>query len=163
MEFVVFFLISWFTIFLFRATNKHIPLLEGTIIYLIILIVSINFSWIVMEELKFITITKEQSPYTSFILNRSIIIPLLMLIQLNFVCMFKKRKYKATVLLITVFLLNSLSWLSISLNIIEYKKWNVWYESSYYLFLCLVSLLLFQILNKSFRDVLKTNDSLGKL
>lgn len=83
MGFVTFFFLTWLFVLIFAFIRKKLTIVENTLVFLIILIVSINFSWIIIDEMKLITLTKNGFDYTGYLLNRSIIIPILLLIQLN--------------------------------------------------------------------------------
>lgn len=155
MELVVFFFISWLVIALFGVMKKNVNLIESTFIFLIILILSINFSWIITDELKYITITQKGLPYSAFLLNRSIIIPFLILIQLNFIIITNKLSQKSIILIASVLLLDGISFLSTRLNVTEFKNWSLWYESIYFLILGLFSILSYKLFNKVSRRVVK--------
>ncbi|HYK73133.1 MAG TPA: hypothetical protein VEV44_08430, partial [Pseudoneobacillus sp.] len=83
MGFVVYFFVAWLVISIFTIIKKRLSIVENTLVFLIILILSINFSWIVNEELKLVTISKKGLDYTAFLLNRSIIIPIMIVIHVN--------------------------------------------------------------------------------
>ncbi|WP_456276353.1 hypothetical protein [Bacillus sp. AK128] len=163
MEFVAFFFISWLVISLFGVMKKETNLIENTFIFLLILVININFSWIINDEWGLISNTKKAFPYIAFLLNRSIIIPLLILIQLNVLLMAKKLVKRIIILISTVILLDGLSLLSIRLNVIEFKEWNLWYESAYFFSLCLLSILCFKFFTKVSKREVKTHDAMGKL
>lgn len=63
MGFVVFFFLTWLFVSIFAAMPKKLTFVENTLVYLVILIVSINFSWIVIEELKLMSLTKNGFNY----------------------------------------------------------------------------------------------------
>lgn len=83
MGFVVFFFVAWLVVSIFSLIKKKLSIIENTFVFLIILILSINFSWIVIEEWKLISLSKKGFEYTGYLLNRSVILPMLILIQIN--------------------------------------------------------------------------------
>lgn len=155
MEFVIFFFISWLVISLYGVSTKILNIIESTFIFLFILIVSINFSWIVIDELNLITVTEKGLPYSAFLLNRSIIIPFIILIHLNFLVKSKKTFQKIILLFTSVIILVSFNVLSINLNVIEYNGWSLWYDSVYFLCLGLLSILAYQLFNKISKGVVR--------
>ncbi|WP_246943085.1 hypothetical protein [Bacillus pinisoli] len=163
MQFVVFFFISWLVIALYSVVNKKLNVIESTFIFLVVLIVSINFSWIVINELHLITVSKQKLAYTGFLLNRSIIIPLLVLLAIDLTIKMNKPSHKVLVFISLVSVLNGLSLLSTSLGVTDFKNWNLLYESIYFVCLGLIALASIRILNKISKDVVKKNDAMGNL
>ncbi|MGP4108660.1 hypothetical protein [Virgibacillus sp. L01] len=146
MEIVIFFFITWLAVFMYCLMQKELTLVESTFVFLIVLVVSINFSWIIMEELKLIKLTEKGLPYTAFLLNRSIIIPILILMQLNFLVKSESHLMKTAILFSSVLALVGVSFLSSSLNITEFTKWNLGYEAIYYLCLNLIGMIALKIM-----------------
>ena len=163
MEFVAFFLISWLVISLFVVIRKRLNTIENTFVFLIILIVNINFSWIIIDEWDLISNTQKALPYIAYLLNRSIIIPLLIFIHLNVLLMAKKLVKRLIILISTVIILDGLSLLSIIFNVTEFIRWNFWYESTYYFSLSLLSILSYKLFAKVSRREVKSIDAMGKL
>ncbi|MFC0211437.1 hypothetical protein ACFFK0_03060 [Paenibacillus chartarius] len=83
MGFVVIFVAAWLAVFIFYAMNKSLTIAENAFVYLTVMIIEINFTWIVAEELKLVELTKDGLLYAGFILNRTIVLPLLFVIMLN--------------------------------------------------------------------------------
>ncbi|MFC4321245.1 hypothetical protein [Litchfieldia salsa] len=155
MNFVVFFFISWLVVLFYGVMKKKLNLIESTLIFLISLVISINFSWIVINEWNLITLTNKGLPYSAFLLNRSIIIPFIILILLNFVMMTNKLLNKLMILMAGVLLLVGISFLSTSLNVTDFNKWSLWYESIYFLSLGLIAIIAYELFNKAFRNVVR--------
>lgn len=155
MEFVVFFFISWLVVSIYGVIRKKLDLVESTFIFLIILILSINFSWIVINELKLITVKEKWLPYSAFLLNRSIVIPFLILIHLNFVMRMEKSLHKFIFLISSVIILDGMSLLSTFFHVTEFKKWSFWYETLYFVSLVGCALLAYKLFNKTSRGVVK--------
>ncbi|MFD1739590.1 hypothetical protein ACFSCX_24205 [Bacillus salitolerans] len=155
MEFVVFFFLSWLVISVYTVTDKRINIIENTFIFLILLIVSINFSWIINDELKLMTVTQKWLPYTAYLLNRSIIIPLIILIHVNLYIKVETFTKKAMIFISSIFILVMISFISMKLNITEFKRWTFLYETAYYLFLNIVALLSYTFIHKISKNVVK--------
>jgi hypothetical protein len=103
--------------------------------------------------LKLITIQEKWLPYTAYLFNRNIIIPIIVLLHLNL--FIRNRSYikKAIILLSSVLILLIISFISIHLNISEFKKWTFWFEAIYFLCLNLIALFSFTLFNKTSKEV----------
>ncbi|WP_042221004.1 hypothetical protein [Oceanobacillus manasiensis] len=148
MEIAVFFFLSWLAISLFTAINKDLSIVTNTFIFLIILIVSINFSWIINDELNLITLREEWTPYTAYLLNRSILIPILVLLQVNLFIKTHSYIKKGIILVSSIIILLMISFISTQLNIIEFKEWSLWLEAIYLICLNLIGLISYTLFNK---------------
>ncbi|WP_026702751.1 hypothetical protein [Salibacterium aidingense] len=78
MAFAVFFLASRLLNTLFIRMEKTLSLTENTFVFMIILVININWDWIVYEEMDRVNITEDGLNYTAFLLFRSIIIPMVL-------------------------------------------------------------------------------------
>ncbi|MGJ9384900.1 hypothetical protein [Salipaludibacillus sp. CF4.18] len=148
MGITVFFFASWLVCVAFAVMPKKLSLVENTFVYLIILIVSINFSWIIIEEFKLITLTKNGVDYTAYILNRSVIIPMLIIMQLNLIQKSNSGAKSAIIVISTVAIMLGLSFLSTQFNITTNKKWNFGYDGIYFLTLHLIGYYVFKMFRK---------------
>lgn len=155
MGFVVFFILTWLVVSIYTIIQKELTIVENTFVFLIVLVVSINFSWIIGDELKLITYTEKGLPYTGYLLNRSIIIPVLILIHLNFLMKRETYLMKSMILLSSVLLLVGISFLSTSLNITEFPKWNLGYEAIYYLCLNLIAIIACKVIERIPKNAVK--------
>ncbi|GAA0315455.1 hypothetical protein GCM10008967_02520 [Bacillus carboniphilus] len=157
MGFATFFFISWIVIAVFAVMPKQLKMTETSFVYLVILIVSINMSWIVAEELKFIKITDKGIDYTAYLLNRSIINPVVLILFLNVII--KQRKLVKKLLYIgsSSIILTIISYLSTFFQITEFIKWNVVYEFFYYFILSLLALFARSLYEKvSMKEVIRS-------
>lgn len=149
MGFAIFFLLTWLICAIFIVTKKQLSIIENTAVYLVILILNINFAWIVNEEYKFITITQSGIDYIAFLLNRSILIPMVLLVYLNLLLRFDKASYKTIyVTVASVAVMLGLSFLSTLFQIAEYTKWTHGYDLLFYLFLHLIAFFTYKLLRK---------------
>ncbi|MBT2698423.1 hypothetical protein J7E79_13480 [Bacillus sp. ISL-40] len=135
MGFAVFFFAAWLILAVFSVIERKLPLLENTFIYLVMLIININWTWIIYEELKFIERTNEPISYTAFILYRSIIIPMILVTQLNLFYSSKNIMKSSMVVLGSIATWLLLSILSRHFNISNYSRWNMGYDILYILVL----------------------------
>ncbi|WP_163539238.1 hypothetical protein [Gracilibacillus sp. YIM 98692] len=157
MAIAVFFFASWLVCVAFAVMQKKLSLVENTFVYLIILIVSINFLWIIIEEFKLITLTKNGVDYTAYILNRSVIIPMLIIMQLNLIQKSNSVAKSAVIVIATVAIMLGLSVLSTQFNITTNIKWNFGYDVIYFLTLHLIGYYVFKTFRKiAYREVKNT-------
>ncbi len=153
MELAVFFFLSWLGISIFTVIKKELNIVQNTFIFLIILIISINFSWIINDELKLISVQEKWIPYTAYLFNRNIIIPILIVLHLNLFIKNRSLTMKAIILISSVLILLIISFISIRLNIAEFKKWTFWFEGIYYLCLNLIALFSITLFKKTSTEV----------
>jgi hypothetical protein len=140
MGFVVFFFLAWLVVSSFVVIRKRLSIVENTVIFLVILIVSINFSWLMMEEFEFIKPTEKGFSYTAFLLNRSVITPLIMVILLNLLPWGKSAISKGLLVVYAVIVMLCVSNLSTFFKITEFSNWNYGYEALYFFVLALIAI-----------------------
>ncbi|SFD43841.1 hypothetical protein SAMN05216238_101339 [Lentibacillus persicus] len=149
MAFAIFFFLAWFFISLFAVMQKRLSIVENTFVFLIILIISINFSWIVGDELKLIKQPEEPLPYIAYLLNRSIIIPVLILIQLKVFVRYDTFLWKTASILVAVLMLTDINYLLTALNVAEYTHWHSAFDAIYFLLLNLAALFAYRMINRA--------------
>ncbi|MDT3765702.1 hypothetical protein [Priestia filamentosa] len=151
MGFSFFVFLSFLSITLFVTMRKSLSIVENTFVYLLVLIININATWIINEELKLIVVTEETASYVGFLLERSLIIPILFVITFNYFY----RNITPRAIMITGFILLIFTLLlrkfSNMLNIYHYRQWNLFYEALYILGL----LLIIFVLHKGFRRLMR--------
>lgn len=146
--FVFFFFVSWLVTVLFSVMKKSLSFVENIFVYLIILIVSVNWSWIIFEEFKFLELSRQPLDYTAFLINRSISIPLIIVITLNAVRSANVNgKAYLYVGLSTVILLVLVK-IGNFLNITKLNNWNTMYDVLYFLSLHLIAYFSLQMFRK---------------
>ncbi|WP_040203529.1 hypothetical protein [Neobacillus jeddahensis] len=133
MGFALFFLLAWLLTGIFIIIPKRLSPVENTFIFLLLLVIIINVSWINVEEMKAIHVSRKPLDYTAFLLNRSIIMPMIVLILMNLFHQF-------IFIVSTVVMMMGMSLLTTSFHILTYTKWNFGYDVLYYLLLALVAL-----------------------
>lgn len=135
--------------------RKELSIVENTLIFLISLIVIINVSWISTEEMKMINLTKSSINYTAYIFNRSIILPLLLLVQLNILLKSKTFTKKVLIIFTSLMVMLGLSVLSTYFNLTNYIKWNLFYDGIYYLILQLIAYYSYRLFKKVNKNVVE--------
>ncbi|SDI81399.1 hypothetical protein [Alteribacillus bidgolensis] len=145
MAFTIFFFAAWLTLALFAVMRKRLSLIENTFVFMVIFVININWAWIIFEETNFVKLTTEGMDYTAFLLFRSIIIPMILVIQLNLIPKFNT----ALVIITSVIILLFLTYLSTFFHVTDYTKWNLGYDALYYIFLHVISYYSLQLFRKT--------------
>ncbi|AEI39690.1 hypothetical protein [Paenibacillus mucilaginosus] len=139
MGFAFFFFVAWMAISVFGFMKKRLTLVENTVLLLLIIVISIHWSWIIFEELKLVEISKEPINYTTFLIHRSITIPLMVVIAINFV----KRSASMSKALLTaglsVLLLVVLVLIGRFVGITHTVHWNLIYDVVYFALLHVIA------------------------
>ncbi|MDF2036156.1 hypothetical protein P2R12_04020 [Cytobacillus oceanisediminis] len=138
MGFVLIVSLAWLVLMLFTSMNKKLTFIENTFVYLVALVIHINFTWIVYEELNMAKISQQILDNSAFIIHRSITLPLTVAITLNLfrtAPSFGSKLFKTT---LSVFFLVVAVVIALYFDIVEYKKWNIGYEIIYLILLHLV-------------------------
>jgi hypothetical protein len=151
--FVFYFFVSWLVTVLFTVMKKSLSFVENIFVFLIILIVSVNWSWIIFEEFKFLELSRQPLDYTAFLMNRSIGIPLIIVITLNAAVRSANVKGKAYLYvgLSTVILLG-LKMIGNFLNITKLNNWNTLYDVLYFISLHLIAYFSLQMYRKLIKE-----------
>ncbi len=133
--------------------KKSLSFVENIFVFLIILIVSVNWSWIIFEEFKFLELSRQPLDYTAFLMNRSIGIPLIIVITLNAAVRSANVKGKAYLYvgLSTVILLG-LKMIGNFLNITKLNNWNTLYDVLYFISLHLIAYFSLQMYRKLIKE-----------
>lgn len=119
------------------------------------MIFSINFSWIFIEEYHFMELTKNGMKYTAYLLVRSVLLPMLLIIYLNFLQKVHKRQ---TIILLTaasIGIMVGVTYLSTFFNFLEYRRWNHAYDAVYFLLLHLLAVSSFKLIKKVSESAVK--------
>jgi hypothetical protein len=129
MGFVVLFAAAWLSAMIVYSMEKSLSILENAFIFLLVLIIGINVSWIVGEEFKLMKITKDGLLYAGFILERSIVVPIIYVILMNAV--YSARSVARALLYAGVALgiLLGLRGVLLFYRILEYDGWNLLYDA----------------------------------
>ena len=135
MGFTVFIVISWVAVFAFFTMKRSLSVVENTFIYLVVLIVEINFSWIVSEELKDIWVTNNGLKYTAYLVFRSVLMPTLYVILFNFIYQTKSMSLALFAAAASVAVMLALNGLARFYDIERYTNWSLMYDAIYFILL----------------------------
>jgi hypothetical protein len=135
--------------------QKRLSMVENTFVFLILLIVIINVSWITIEELKLIIRTNSSINYTAYLLNRSVIMPMVLITQLNMLQRCQTITMKVLNIVSTVIIMLGLRVLSNYFNIEKYTKWSYGYDFVYFVILLLIAYFSYKAIRKASQNVVK--------
>ncbi|RBP95954.1 hypothetical protein DFO70_102281 [Cytobacillus firmus] len=138
MGFVLIIFLAWLVLMLFTSMNKKLTFIENTFVYLVALVINVNFTWIVYEELNMAKISQQILDNSAFLIHRSITLPLTVAITLN---LFRTApsfgsKFLKTILSVLFLVLAVV--IARYFDIVDYRKWNIGYEIIYLFLLHLV-------------------------
>ncbi|TKC19225.1 hypothetical protein [Robertmurraya kyonggiensis] len=155
MEFVVYFFLVWLFVAIFAVIHKRLNIVENTFVYLVILIISINYSWFVIDEFNLISLSEKKAPYLAYLLNRSVGIPILSLIFVNVYTRTPTLIQKAMLFVSSVIILVGIASLSTALKIITFLQWNYWFDFIYYFLLMICAIGAYKIIHRVMRGVVE--------
>lgn len=148
MGFVIVFAAAWLAMFIVYTMYKKLSLLENTFVYLVVLTIGINISWIVAEELKYTAVTKDGLLFAGYFLYRNLLMPLFYIILMNAVFRFRSVAIRLACAGGALVLLLALDWVMVTNKIIFYLKWNYWLEAVEIVMLQLITYLLLRLYRK---------------
>ncbi|RIX60090.1 hypothetical protein D3P08_00410 [Paenibacillus nanensis] len=149
MGFVLIFVLTWLAVFIIYGMYKKLSVLENTFVYLVVLTLGINIAWIVAEELKLISITKDGLLFTGYVLHRSVLIPFIYVILMNLVFRFQSVAGRLLCAGGALVLLLALDGVMLAYEVIRYLKWNLWLEAIEIVALQLATYLLLRLYRKA--------------
>ncbi|WP_394578963.1 hypothetical protein [Cytobacillus firmus] len=138
MGFVLLVFLAWLLLVLFTSMNKKLTFIENTFVYLSAMVININYTWIVYEELNMADISQQILNNSSFLIHRSITLPITLAITLNLIRTVDSLGSKFIKVAVSVAFLVSAVMIARYFGILDYKKWNIGYEIIYLFLLHLV-------------------------
>ncbi|TRZ38609.1 hypothetical protein CEQ21_24840 [Niallia circulans] len=142
MAFAIYFFIGWFSIICFFVQKKKFSVVENTVLFLCVLIVNLNWTWLIYEELGFITYSHDTWDFVAYLIKRSIIIPLFVLISLNFGKSDASLLKKFMHIIVSTLVILGLTSISHMLKVTTVKDWSILYDLLYYIALHIFGLLI---------------------
>ncbi|WP_251172236.1 hypothetical protein [Cytobacillus firmus] len=118
--------------------NKKLTFIENTFVYLAAMVIHINYTWIVYEELNMADISQQILNNSAFLIHRSITLPITLAITLNLVRTSPSLGSKLIKVAVSVAVLASEVLIAKHFEIVEFKNWNIVYEIIYLFLLHLV-------------------------
>ncbi|WP_335871993.1 hypothetical protein [Bacillus sp. 2205SS5-2] len=139
MAFATFFFLTWIAFAILFLMKNKLSFLEYTFIYLVVLIVNINFSWIIGEEFKWIKSTKEPIVFVALLFHRILLLPLIILISINLMKGFNRTLLKFIVAGGFIFFLVVTSGLVVHMHLVTYENWTYLYDCLYFVSLLFIA------------------------
>jgi hypothetical protein len=143
-----FIVVAWITGSWLWIIPKSVSNIDHILIWFVISICIININTLLSLNLKWIQITMEPDKYIAYLIDRSLITPLLLLIFVNILYTAKNLLYKITRILYIVILWSSGEIASILTDVVRYRSWNFLYALGIFVFYFLLSYGLAQILQR---------------
>ncbi|WP_226617610.1 hypothetical protein [Cytobacillus firmus] len=138
MGFVLLVFLAWLVLVLFTSMNKKLTFIENTFVYLSAMVIHINYTWIVYEELNMADISQQILNNSAFLIHRSITLPITLAITLNLIRTGDSLGSKFIKAAVSIAFLVSAVMIARYFGIVDYKKWNIGYEIIYLFLLHLV-------------------------
>ncbi|MFE4522301.1 hypothetical protein ACFRCQ_09100 [Cytobacillus firmus] len=138
MGFVLLVFLAWLVLVLFTSMNKKLTFIENTFVYLSAMVIHINYTWIVYEELNVAHISQQILNNSAFLIHRSITLPITLAITLNLIRTGDSLGSKFIKVAVSVAFLVAAVMIARYFGIVDYKKWNIGYEIIYLFLLHLV-------------------------
>ena len=149
MGFAFYFFVSWLITVIFTFMKKSLSYIENSFVYLLVLIISINFSWIISAELKLVTLSTHPLDYTAFMIHRSIGIPFILVVTLNFIKGVNSVGKSFLIAICSILILVILVKLGTNFEITNRAKWNIMYDFIYFALLQLIAFYSLKFFQKS--------------
>ncbi len=139
MSLVIYIVIMWFVLGLVIVDKKVIGNREIIFVFMLVSTVNTHSYLLVSETFNLVSISHELSRYSSYILHRSFLNPLLVSYCLNKIFKRDAGKGQIIALLLSLGILMALEALNLKLEIISYKTWNFFFTICYLFGLLIVS------------------------
>jgi hypothetical protein len=127
--------LAWLGITIFNAMKKPFSKIEISAIMFCIFILDINRSWITNEELKYITYSSAPLDYTAYIIHRTFITPLFIVMGMSSIPRNSTVIKKIVAILISSFVLVLIKMVLLSFDVVYFHQWNLIYDYLYYVLL----------------------------
>ncbi|MBT2655777.1 hypothetical protein J7E81_11105 [Bacillus sp. ISL-18] len=152
MGFAFYFFVAWLITVIVAVMKKRLTFVENAFVFLLILIISINFSWIISSELKLVKLSTDPLDYTAFMINRSIGIPFSVVVTLNLMKSVDSIGKSLFIMICSIIIQVILVKLGTNFDVTNRENWNILYDIIYFTLLhvfAVYSLKLFQKLKQS--------------
>jgi hypothetical protein len=142
MGFVLLIFLAWLVVMIFTSMNKKLTFVENTFVYMAAMVIHINYTWIVYEELNEAHISQQILNNSAFLVHRSITLPITIAITLNLIRTADSMGSKFLKTAVSVAFLTAAVLIARYFEVVEFKNWKIGYEIIYLFLLHLVMLFL---------------------
>lgn len=157
MGFAFYFFVAWLITVIFLVMKKRLTFVENSFVILLMLIISINFSWIISSELKLVRLSTNPLDYTAFMINRSIGIPFIIVVTLNLMKSVDSIGKSLFILVCSIVIQVILVKLGTNFDVTNRDNWNILYDIIYFALLHLVAIYSLKLFHK-----LKQSEAVSK-
>jgi hypothetical protein len=149
MGFAFYFFVSWLITVIFTVMKKRLTYVENSFVFLLMLIISINFSWIISQELRLVKLSTQPLDFTAFMILRSIGIPFMMVVTLNIMNGVNSIANYLLIAICSILVLVILVKLGADFDITNRDKWNIMYDFIYFAILHVIAVYSLKFIRKS--------------
>jgi hypothetical protein len=133
MVLLFYFIINSIVFILFIKSKKGLHILEVIVYWLVSSYLFQNFSALCYMNFKTLLIPNQLNLELAHFLNRIILIPIIMVLFLQFLLKMNTMEKKLVLLLTFIVILTGLEWLSDWLGVLNHVNWKLWWSFSYWL------------------------------
>ncbi|MEW9110560.1 MAG: hypothetical protein AB2374_14505 [Cytobacillus gottheilii] len=149
MVLALYFLVSWLAVAVFVLMHKRLSFIQNSFIVLVILIISVNWSWVIYQELKLIKVSTDPFNNVAFMINRSIAVPFIVTIAMNILQGVQSFSHYIIVFASSIFILSILAFGGIYFKVTEYINWYFSFDMLYFLMLNLIGFFVCKMVHKT--------------
>jgi hypothetical protein len=139
MVFVLYIGAAWFVLSCFSALSNKINKLDNLFLYMTIILLDCNGTWIFIEEMKTIVLTTPRINYFAFLVFRTIVIPCSIMYCQNVLLSAASLKQKFGAAIMTYSFLALMERLATLFYVYTYIKWTLMYSILFYILLQILS------------------------
>ena len=142
----------WLLLNILYFSAKKTWFMVSAFVFMIVVILTRNEYTILGLNLKYIMLPKKPSLFIAFVLYRSMIYPIILVLFINIFISYDKIYQKALVLIAAFSILLFAEYIAVKIKLIQYVNWNLLYHSIFivcYLLVAYVSyLVMYSLLKK---------------
>lgn len=145
---------TWLLLNILYFIPKNNLYIESAFVFMVIAIITRNEYTILALDLDYIILTKKSDLFIAFILYRSLIYPIIMVIFISIFTSMKKAIGKTLVVLAAFSILFLAEFLALKIHLVQYVKWNLFFHSIFIGLIILTAYLSFYLMNSSIKRVI---------
>lgn len=140
---------------LYFSANKT-WFMVSAFVFMIVVIITRNEYTILGLNLKYILLPKRPSLFIAFVLYRSLIYPIILVLFINIFISYNKIYQKAFVMIATFSILLFAEYIAVKIKLIQYVNWNLLYHSICIVFYLLVAYVSYLVMNSLLKKVIRS-------
>jgi hypothetical protein len=135
MSLIALVIITWILVMLYIKVATQLRKCESVFLFMFILVINISVSWILIDEMKLIQVPKRLPEYLAYLLVRSVIIPVVVLICLCFLDSGRFLSNKGVTIAAYLTMFYVIEKTAIQYKVFTFTHWKMIYTLIYYLLL----------------------------